>query len=155
MSNEIDKLVGLLRQSFEGGAWHGPSVMEVIGAITPEQAHARLPDTHSVIELVAHMTSWRVYVTRKLMGDTAYEVADHMNFPAVTDWHKTLEGIKQSQDDLIAALTGTPVSTLDAQVPGRERPLTFYTMVHGVIDHDLYHTGQIKLILKATSMQSL
>lgn len=148
MKSEIQNLIALLRQTFEGEAWHGPAVKEVLKDVTEKTAMNRLPDTHSIIELVAHMTAWRTFTVRKLEGDDAYRVTDDLNFPDVKDWPKTLKDLEESQARLLTALEKFPEEKLSAIVPGH--PYPFYTLIHGIINHDLYHTGQIMLIRKAS-----
>jgi hypothetical protein len=43
-------------------------------------------------------------------------------------------------------LEKTPNEKLQEVVPGRK--YKFFTMIHGIIHHDLYHTGQIVLLKK-------
>lgn len=154
MQSEIQKITSLLKQTFEKGAWHGPSVQEVLNKITPQQVFNRLPDTHSIIELVAHMTSWRIYVTRKLSGDDTYKVTEELNFPQNTDWPETLRQLEQSQEKLISAIQKFPAAKLEERVPNSETPHKYYQLIHGIIHHDLYHAGQIVLIKKVTAQQT-
>lgn len=146
METEIRKLTELLQRTFEKEAWHGPAVMEVLKDVTERTALNRLPDTHSIIELVAHMTAWRTFTIRKLEGDEAYQVTDAMNFPDVKDWPGALRALEESQTNLLKAVERFPEEKLAAIVPGR--PYTYYMLIHGIIHHDLYHTGQIMLIRK-------
>ena len=155
METEIKRIVSLLEQTFERGAWHGPSVKEALENISEAQALKRLPDTHSIIELVAHMTSWRMYVVRKLAGDESYKVKEEDNFPTSSDWSACLLNLSESQRQLIAGLLSSTEGKLYQQVPGQKGPLTFYTLLHSIIHHDLYHAGQIILIKKATATQSI
>lgn len=154
MQWEIQRIVSLLQQTFEKGAWHGPSVKEVLNKITVDQIFNRLPDTHSIIELVAHMTSWRIYVTKKLSGDDTFKVTDDLNFPQNTDWVETLQRLEESQGQLISAIEKFPEDKLTEQAAGFRDPYTYYTLIHGIIHHDLYHIGQIILIRKATATNS-
>lgn len=155
METEILNLVSLLRKTFEKGAWHGPSVSETLADIKESEAAWRLPDTHSIIELVGHMRAWRAYAIQKLSGNTTYKVSDEMNFPLADDWRLTLAQLNESQRELIAAIEKLPASALMDQVPGTSGPLDFYTLLHGIVHHDLYHTGQIMLIKKANRSQTI
>lgn len=154
MDKEIEYLVSLLKQTFEKGAWHGPSVKESIEDVDQAQAFKRLPDTHSIIELVAHMTAWRAYTIRKLKGDAEYKVTDELNFPQAESWPETLRRLEESQMLLLSELETFPAGKLQEEVPGRANPLTFYMLLHGMIHHDVYHAGQIVLIKKANTGQS-
>ena len=154
METEIQNLVSLLTQTYEKGAWHGPSVKEGLGNISDEQAFGRLPDTHSIIELVGHMTAWRTYVLEKLKGNVAYKVSDESNFPQSKNWKQALERLDESQDLLIRAIEKFPEEKLNEKVAGFIDPYSYYILLHSIIHHDLYHTGQIILIKKATRTQS-
>src|SRR5688572_31701677 len=96
---ELSKMISTLRRTFKKGAWHGPSVKEVLQDITPEMAQARLPQTHSIIELVSHMTSWRNFAVKRLQGDAEFTVTDEMNFPAPADWHTVTGDLEKTQEE--------------------------------------------------------
>jgi uncharacterized damage-inducible protein DinB len=155
MEKGIQNLVSLLKQTYEKGAWHGPSVKEALENISDEQAISRLPDSHSIIELVAHMTAWRTYVIEKLKGNDAYKVADELNFPQIKNWKQAVQQLDESQVQLIAAIEKFPEEKLREKVAGFIDPYSYYTLLHSIIHHDLYHTGQIILIKKSTRPQSL
>jgi uncharacterized damage-inducible protein DinB len=154
MRTEIEKITKLLHRSFEKGAWHGPTVKESIQDVTQETSWKRLPGTHSIIELVGHMASWRNYVAKKLNGDIEYAVSDEMNFPAAQDWSKAVADLEESQRNLLSAVEKFPDEKLADLTQGVTSKYTHYTMLHGIIHHDLYHTGQIILIKKAAATQS-
>jgi len=147
--NELQQITSLLSKTYEKNAWHGPSIKEVLSAITIKDAAKRLPNTHSIIELVNHMTAWRTFVVKKLRGDSDYKVTEEMNFRVSDDWTAALSDLAQSQSELIEAIASFPADKLTEKVPHKEYNYTFYTLLHGIIHHDLYHIGQIMLIHKA------
>jgi hypothetical protein len=144
VKSEIQKIIDILRHTFEKGAWHGPSVQEALGDVSPDIIDNRIGNGNSIIELVAHMTSWRTFVTEKLKGNDSFDVTDESNFPKGKDWDTVMAELNKSQVDLISILEKTPDEKLKQIVPGRN--YKFFTMVHGIIHHDLYHTGQIMLL---------
>ena len=155
MKTETQKLQSLLKRTFEKHAWHGPSVTEVLQQITAETADNRMPNTHSIAELVVHMAAWRTYVIHVMQGDHDYNVSDEMNFPKPGPWPAPLRSLEITQQQLMDAVGKFPVEKLAELVPHPTNRYTYYTLIHGIIHHDLYHTGQIKLIHKATAVQSL
>jgi len=49
----------------------------------------------------------------------------------------------------VAAVDDLPDSRLYEVVPGKTgKHYTFYYMLHGVVQHELYHAGQIALLKK-------
>ena len=146
MKTEIQRLIDILEHTFEKNAWHGPAMMEVLTEIDERIVNKKLNDTHSILELVAHMTAWRNFVTERLLGNTSFEVSEEMNFPASSSWSQAVDSLRQSQSRLIDSLEKFPVERLNELVANR--PYKFSTMAHGIIHHDLYHLGQIVLIKK-------
>ena len=70
MSTEIERLEAQLRASFEGEAWHGPSVMETLRGVGAADAHARpIAGAHGIWELVLHLSATYRLVLRRLRGD--------------------------------------------------------------------------------------
>ena len=51
--SEIKRINDQLKRAFEGTAWHGPSVSEVLAGVTAEQAAAHpIAGAHSIWEIV-------------------------------------------------------------------------------------------------------
>ena len=151
---EIERIVDQLNRAFVGEAWHGPAVMEILAGITPQQAAAHpIAGAHSIWELVLHITAWTNAVLRRLQGDPA-RLTDAEDFPAVTTsderaWEQARETIKQAHDELRSAILLIEDSRLDR--PIIEGMSSVYVNLHGVIQHSLYHAGQIALLKKAFS----
>jgi len=73
------------------------------------------------------------------------------DWPAVTDtseaaWTKTLEELRSNHQALRAAIRELDEAKLDENVPGTT--YSVYFLLHGVVQHDLYHAGQIALLKK-------
>jgi uncharacterized damage-inducible protein DinB len=135
-------------------AWHGPSVVHILSEVSSEMANQKIqPNTHSIAELVYHMTTWRIFVVKRLQGDGEYEVTktrDWKTFPMFDEfeWEALQMELSLSQEELMAELEKKEDDEfLDEIVPTRE--YDFYTMLHGILQHDLYHVGQISILKKA------
>jgi uncharacterized damage-inducible protein DinB len=89
------------------------------------------------------------------MGDSDFIVSDAMNFPVETDWLKAIDGLEKSQEQLLDAIAKFPAERLGELVPHAEFKYTYYTLLHGIIHHDLYHVGQISLIAKGYPEQPI
>lgn len=153
--SEIKRIKGQLRRAFEGEAWHGPSLRELLDGVTAETAAAKpLPDAHSIWELVLHIAGWENVVRRRLAGEVLPDLPDEENFPSIQEpsedaWQHTLQQFTQSNRALREAIAGLDDAQLAEMVPGKN--YSIYGMLHGVIQHDLYHAGQIALLKKARS----
>jgi uncharacterized damage-inducible protein DinB len=152
--SEATRIADQLRRAFAGEAWHGDSVLEILKGVRSAQASARpIAGAHSIWELVLHIAAWDGAVLRR-MGGVAVSLSDAENFPPVTDvseaaWRAALAQVQRIHEELAAAVSAMPDSKLYEMVPGKEGAhYTFYYMLHGVVQHELYHAGQIALLKK-------
>jgi uncharacterized damage-inducible protein DinB len=152
---ETFRLADQIRRAFEGSAWHGDSILELLSDVNAKTAATRpIKDAHSIWEILLHIAAWDGVVTRRI-GGTALMLTDEQNFPAVTDtseaaWSQTIENTKKIHHELIKAVASFPDSRLAEQVPGKtQNYYNFYYMFSGIVQHELYHAGQIALLKKA------
>jgi hypothetical protein len=152
MASEVARIARQLEKAFDKQPWYGTSVIGILKDVDPAIVHRKL-GPHSIIILLGHMTMWRRYVIAKLAGDDEFEVSDEMNFhepPATREaWLGALEELKNSQNELISAMLKFPGDRLGELVPKASHKYTWYTLLHGIIQHDIYHLGQIALLRKA------
>ncbi len=160
--DETLRIIDLLNDTYESEqAWHGPSVVEALKDISPKMSEARLSsNTHSIAEIVYHLTNWRIFAVKKLQGDAQFDIRtrdkDWKMFPVVDEmeWETLQMELSLTQEELISELEKTESDDfLEEIVPGRD--YSFYTLLHGVIHHDLYHTGQVSLIKKGLQLRDL
>jgi uncharacterized damage-inducible protein DinB len=154
MNREIARIAHQLQSTYAGAAWHGSPVKKVLSGLTAAQAAARpLPQAHTIWELVSHMTAWREFTRRKLLGENDFDIrTPEQDWPATPpvseeNWQQTLAKLEANQQQLVQLLAETQDSLLEEIVPGRK--YSFYHLLHGIIQHDLYHLGQIALLKKA------
>lgn len=152
---EINRIKDMVRRHYDGETWHGPSLIETLSDVTSEQALKRLlPQTHNIAEIVAHLTSWRVFVLEKLTDGQSYDIVldSETDWPrydelTVEAWHDLLVALADTQTELLEVLESINDRRLQEIVPGRR--YSYYTLLHGGIQHDIYHSGQISLLKKA------
>jgi uncharacterized damage-inducible protein DinB len=150
--SEVERIIDQLKRAFEGEAWHGPSVLETLEGVTSRQAATRpFAGAHSIWELVQHIAAWEHAIVRRLNGDRA-QLPTEEDWPPIsaTDddaWERTTHVLKQGHLELRSAIAGLDDSRLDQ--PIIEGMSSVYVQLHGVIQHDLYHAGQIALLKKA------
>lgn len=138
-----------------GEAWHGPALKPLLKDVTSEMA-SRTPraGTHSILQLVLHIAYWEEVMLRRFHGEV---VEAPLNSPddwpsnrKLTDseWKAALARLEKSHDAMQKAIETCPDDKLSQKVPKREDD--FYTLLHGIIDHCVYHVGQIALVKKAS-----
>src|SRR5271156_4582189 len=133
-------------RAFSGEAWHGPSLQAVLQGISAEDASKHpVPNAHSIWELANHVAVWNKIVRHRLMGEVV-AVTPELACPPVWEvsdvaWNRTLEDLAEWR----AMLRKTVERLADDQLNERvvDEEYTTYFMLHGLIQHDLYHAGQI------------
>ena len=156
VSSECTLVAEQLRRAFEGDAWHGPALLELLKDVDAATAAAKpLPDVHSIWELVLHIAAWDGAAFHRLGGEKV-QLTGVANFPVVPKpteaaWRKAVAHAKRTHDVLVKTVAALPESRLRDRVPGKK--YDFYFMLHGVAQHELYHAGQIAILKKAQSSQ--
>ena len=141
---KIELIKKQLERIFNGPAWHGPSIVETLDKLTTNHANNSYQSSHTLIEIISHMTTWRNFVVERLKGNNDFEVSDEMNFPQSNVLADAIAKLKASQQTLIESIARFPEERLKEKVSGRE--YSFLTMLYGIVHHDLYHLGQIALL---------
>ena len=151
-SREITRLLDQFDRAYAGDAWHGTPVRALLGDVDARQAAARpIPGAHTIWELVSHITWWLEAAARRLDGE-AIEPTHDEDWPPTPDpmpgaWTAARAALQTSHDRLKAAIQRLADNDLDGPVPGK--PYTKYVLLHGVLQHTLYHAGQIGLLKRA------
>jgi len=152
---ETVRLADQIRRAFEGNAWHGDSLGELLADVNAKTAATRpIKNAHTIWELLLHIAAWDDAVRRRA-GGTAVTLSDEQNFPPVKDtseaaWRQAIEFAKNTHNELIKAVAAFPDSRLHGQVPGKtESYYNYFYMFSGIVQHELYHAGQIALLKKA------
>ena len=150
--SEINRILGHYDEVLNGAAWHGDPMWQILDGISAEAAAARpLPQAHTIWEIVMHMIFWEEVATKRLTGARA-GLVEELNFPpmpAVTEenWRQTLDQLRASNRDFREALAKLDPAKLDQLSAAGKR--TFSNEVHGLIEHHVYHLGQIAMLKKA------
>jgi uncharacterized damage-inducible protein DinB len=142
-----------IERSVSGPMWHGPSLFDLVGDVTFEQAAEHpVAGAHSIWELVLHVTSWTEIVRERLVGSAKGDPTPEEDWPPVGDrsadgWRSAVERMKEAHRELAADAARLDDSQLIGRVPGKDHSVL--TMLHGVAEHDAYHGGQIAVLKRA------
>jgi uncharacterized damage-inducible protein DinB len=152
MMSELERITDQLQRAYAGPAWHGPSVLESLAGTTAEIAARRvIRNAHTIWELVHHIGAWAEIPRRRILGES-FDITPELNFPPVPQevsepaWKRSLAGLAESQRKLLDVVRGLPESGLDGPVM-KDGP-TIYVLLHGVVQHHIYHAGQIMILKK-------
>ena len=152
--HQTDRIIDQLCRSVHGGAWHGPAFLELLADLTPSQAAARpFAKAHTIWEVVLHTTVWMNQISARLVGEGRRDLPQEEDWPAQPttidgpSWRATLDSLDSAYDGLVARIRQVGESRLDE--PIMDGGSTVYVSLHGVIQHNLYHAGQIALLKKS------
>lgn len=158
--DEPRRTAELYRSVYEGDAkgeaWHGLALKPLLKDVSAEQA-SRVPVAggHSIFQLVEHIAYWEEVVVKRVRGQI---VDAPLNTPddwppnrklSDSDWQRTLHRLDASHLALRKAMEQFREEKLVETVPKRDHD--YYTLLNGIIDHCVYHSGQIALVKKSLS----
>lgn len=140
-----------LQVVLDGDPWYGESLVTKLLNIRAEAQHPK--ELNKTASFIRHLINWRQFVIKKLEGDISFDItlnttADWtaINIDHFETWDDLIEVLKKSQNQLLTLIESLPDEALMKQVPGKD--YSFEHMLHGLIQHEVYHTGQIAVYWK-------
>lgn len=150
--SEIDHIKTQLERSIQGQSWHGPALLEILSDVSSEEASSRpIANAHTIWEILRHITANADLVRRRLEGDTnsLKPEEDWPTAPTAGDekrFKNDIMRMEQAHEQLFSLISALPSSRLHEPVlPGFS---TVYVTLHGLVQHNLYHAGQMALLKK-------
>jgi uncharacterized damage-inducible protein DinB len=160
--SEIDRIIDELQREHGGDPWHGSPLLGILEGVTADQAAAKpLPGAHSIWELVLHIIGWKGEVRRRLSGAPAGDPEEGdwpaIGAPTAERWDDARARLQKAHEALLAAVRQVPEprlyeATNDPRNPPLGTGVSYYILLHGIVQHDVYHSGQIALLKKAVTL---
>ena len=151
--SETERIQDQLERAYAGNAWHGPPLRNLLSDISAATASTNPKvGSHSIWQIALHILAWQRVVLRRMAGETIGDLPPEQDWPVVSDtsdaaWKQSLSQLEGVHKQLREAIGSFPEARLSEKVQGQRYP--FYGMLHGVIQHNLYHAGQIAVLKKA------
>ena len=151
--SQIAFIVDQLKLAFDGEAWHGPALMEILADVDAATATAHPISTgHSIWELVLHLAAWEQVIIIRIVEGRAVTLSDEKNFGHIEHvseaaWRQAVETLQRNHQELIKIVSQLNESQLTDPVPGKDYNILF--MLNGAVQHAAYHGGQIALLKRA------
>lgn len=153
MKKRTKDLICSLSEIFEGEPWYGESVMRKLENVSYEIGYKTcIPESHSVAQIVGHLTAWKQYAVEKLKSNSDFEIriGSKTDWPDIEvrsgkEWEILKRNLVAAQSEIYEYLENKgDDSYLDQKVKGKK--YNFEYLIRGIIQHDIYHLGQIGLI---------
>lgn len=137
---KIKEIIFHLNNVYEGRPWYGKSVVDIITKYYDGDP--------TVGRILAHMLAWRNFAEQKAGGHSfSIEIDSSADWPDhVPEGKDALSAFKVSNENLIEILTKKEDSWLREKVP--DTSYNFQFLLEGIVQHDIYHLGQIAILHK-------
>ena len=153
--NELQHILEEYDRAMHGDAWHGDPIWTILDGISSSCAAATpVCGVHSIWQLVMHMAFWERIALKRATGPVKPE--ESLNFPATpaadeAAWQHTLDDFRESNREFRQHIMQLDPEKLDQKTPGGRR--TYRADLLGLIEHHIYHAGQIAILRKACANQ--
>jgi uncharacterized damage-inducible protein DinB len=143
-------------------AWHGcPTALGVLRGVGPVTATWRpFSEANSIREIALHIAFWENSVANRIGGQripagfrqrkTGWAVK--LDSIGAAQWREEIALVSAAHQRLIEALVGFDSAKLDRPA-GKRTSRKAVELIHGVAEHSLYHTAQMKLIMRIARNQ--
>ncbi len=143
-----------LEKVLSGNPWYGNPVYAIIDQVIFEAAFEK-PDhsVHNIAGIVLHMISWTEEVIDRLNGmDAQVPSSGDWPDPGAPDeqkWQNYVSDLKLVNVNLLGIIQSYPEEQWEELVNGtieNDEGTTYEQLVAGLIQHHIYHAGQIALL---------
>ena len=139
--------------TLSGEPWFGRSIYDLLGDVDLSKVYVKPNHAeHSLIELLYHMNTWAEFTLHRIRDDKEQDLAAFENLdwreiePGVHTWEKGLAEFKSIHEKIIAELQTKNDEFLKENVDYRKYNFRF--LLNGLIQHNIYHLGQIAYLRK-------
>lgn len=150
---DVERFLKLFNDHYDGDPWIEVNLQGTLEHITAAVASQKVGSLNSIWQIVNHIISWREALLKRIQNE--HVPSPENNFiETITDvtpeaWNHTMKRLQVSQDKLLSYLAEKELMNLD------EKPLegqySRYELIVGILQHDVYHLGQVVLIKKIIS----
>lgn len=146
-----------------GEPWYGASSKAIHADISAAEASARpVAGVQNIWETTLHMVAWTEEAASRVRGNEARE-PERGDWPPMPDattelWNETIAQLGAARQELLDALEKVHEEDLYTQVSRAQGTHgsrnTRAQTASGLLEHDIYHLGQIALLKKAVRAKS-
>lgn len=153
MKTKLSYYTEQFQNLYNGSPWYGDSLRQKLDTVSADEAFSiPAPGAHSVAQLVAHVLVWRRLLVERIKGNNDFQI--HVNSsrdwpPAglleAKGWEALLAELDANQTELLALLRTGDDALLERPLPDGKHAMRL--LLDGILQHDVYHIGQIGIAL--------
>ncbi len=153
MNKETQSIIKNLENTLSGQPWFGRAVFEILNEADKSKVHTKPNGTeHSMLELLWHMNTWAEFCLKQLQNASQAEIkkAQALDWREIDlkahSWKKGMDQLKKIHKQIISILKKKDDAFLSEMV--KLRTFNYRFMLNGLIQHNIYHLGQIAYLKK-------
>ena len=162
MNSLINHIIEQLLEIQNGKIWIGSNYESKLEGVDNNLVFSRpLKDLHSIAELISHLTLWRHEAMLKIKTGKGNKTDDCEENWLTNDklktigWSKIKSNYDKTLHDLIALLRLKNDDFLSEKYYDTDFKgyYTYKWLLNGMVQHDVYHLGQIGIVIKYLKMK--
>lgn len=153
MKKEIESIIHRIEDVNSGEPWFGRAVYIILEEVDPKKVFIKPGQTeHSIAALLYHMITWADFTLKRIEKDPVNDLAaaEELDWreidPKIHTWKKGMAEFKAIHKKMIALLKKKDDRLLEEKVDFRKYNFRF--LLNGMIEHNIYHLGQIAYLSK-------
>ena len=144
------RLKKLFEDHYNGNPWLDVTILDTIHDITAKEAATQIYGLNSIWQILKHMLEWRKTnmkrVNGKILSAPSNNYIDKITDQSESGWKKLKSEFNTSQIEWLQFIQDFDLKKFDIVYEANQH--TYYEHIQGVLQHDVYHLGQIVLIKK-------
>ena len=153
MNKEVQSIIRNLNNTLNGEPWFGRALYPILEEVDASIVYKKPNGSeHSLIELLYHMITWASFCLLQLKNASPEELKEtesrdwRETDPKIHTWKKGMEELNEIHHQIVSILETKNDDLLAQMVTGRKFNYRF--MLNGLIQHNIYHLGQVAYVKK-------
>ncbi len=141
----------------DGHPWIDVTFQDTLKFISAADASKNIPGCNSIWQLLEHIINWRKLNRERLQGMQIPSPGHNFILPVENaseqNWKDLLNRFNESQkewNEFVLSLSDEDLDRIN-----ETNKMSYYKQVHGILQHDAYHLGQIVLLAKLIKRNDL
>lgn len=147
--NEYKTIEKLIADHYNGTPWIEVNLLQTLQEINAETAAKKINNLNTIWQIVYHLICWRETLIKRLNDENVPSPENNFIEPvkdtSAKAWNAILKRLQQSQNEIIKYLRHLKDKPDEIMLQGK---FTRYELLQGILQHDVYHLGQIVIINK-------
>ncbi|MEN9548391.1 MAG: hypothetical protein RIR12_982 [Bacteroidota bacterium] len=156
MKSEVASIIQRIERTLYGDPWYGKAILSILDEVDGRLAHVQKSGSpHSLLAILYHMNAWATFTLKSIRKEPFNHAkqGEDGDWPLLNvktyTWKKELSNYKKLHKEIVTELQKLDDSFLVEMVA--ERKYNFRFLLNGLLEHNIYHAGQIALLSKLSA----